>query len=130
MRHPLRLTNSEMKGYRRCKRAWYLGSYLGWGPRRRDFNRPLAIGTRVHNCLAVLYDPKEVQGALEFLKESIAHDLAEYPSESSAILKEGDLAEAMIEGYEQWLEETGADRGFQIVETEGAREAVRSEEHT
>lgn len=130
MRHPLRLTNSEMKGYRRCKRAWYLGTYLGWGKRSRDFNRPLAIGSRVHNALAVLYDPNEPQSALDFLKESVRKDLAQYPSEANAIRKEADLSEAMIEGYEQWLEETGADRGFQIVETEGAREAVLYEDVT
>lgn len=121
MRSPLRLTNSEMKTWRRCHRKWYLSTYRGLAPRRKDFNRPTGIGTRVHNALAAHYEGKD---ALAQLKEGIASDLGRFPEYRADIEKEADLATAMIEGYLQWLEETGEDRGFEVVASEGAREAV------
>lgn len=124
MRSPLRLTNSEVKTFHRCRRKWYLSTFRGLGPRKRDFNRPTGIGTRVHNALAALYDPVAPQDPVAFLKASVAADLVEYPSEAQAINKEADLASAMVEGYVQWLEETGEDRGFEVVASEGAREAI------
>lgn len=124
MRSPLRLTNSEMKTFRRCRRKWYLSIYRGLGPRRRDFNRPTGIGTRVHNVLAVHYDPVSSQDPVAWLRQSVQEDLGKFPDQKTSIEKEADLAEAMIEGYMQWLEETGADRGFEVVASEEAREAV------
>lgn len=130
MRHPLRLTNSEMKTFKRCRRKWWLSTYRGLGPRRRDFNRPTGIGTRVHNALAVLYDPVAPQDPVAWMRQSVQEDLAKFPDEKTAIEKEADLAEAMVEGYCQWLEETGEDRGFEVVASEGAREAVLYEDVT
>jgi hypothetical protein len=130
MRHPLRLTNSEMKTFKRCRRKWWLSTYRGLGPRQRDFNRPTGIGTRVHNALAVLYDPVAPQDPVAWLKQSVQEDLTKFPDERSNIEKEADLALAMIEGYWEWLEETGADRGFEVVASEGAREAVLYEDVT
>lgn len=126
MREVLRLTNSEMKTFKRCRRKWYLSTYRGLGPRRHDFNRPTGIGTRVHNALAVLYQPggEGTGDPVAFLKASVAEDLAKFPEEASSIEKEADLALAMIEGYVEWLAETGEDRGFEVVASEGAREAV------
>lgn len=118
-----RLTNSEMKTFRRCRRKWWLSSVRGLQPLGHDFNRPTGIGNRVHSALAAWYDPVKPQDPVAFMKAGVARDLEVYPEASVEITKEAELAGIMLEGYMQWLEEEGIDRGFKVIAAEGAREA-------
>lgn len=120
---PKRITNSELKQFKRCKRQWWLASYRGL--RRsgaHDFNRPLGIGTRVHDALAAYYHPTERQDPIAFLDAGLARDIAANSAYESEITKEGDLARIMLEGYVQWVQEEGKDVGYTILSTEGALE--------
>lgn len=112
----LRLTNSEMSTWRRCERKWYWESYRGL--RKREVlpaGTPLAIGSRVHVALAAFYSGGS---ATDALAESIARDLATFPEHEAQILKDQDLCSAMIEGYLEWLEETGVDADLRVIAAE------------
>lgn len=117
------LTNSEMKLWRRCRRQWWLSHYRGLRRADVEFNRPLSIGNRVHQCLEVLYSVGERGNPLAKLRETVDADLAKFPMHATDIAKEADLCQAMLEGYLQWLEEEGCDIGFRVVASEGRREA-------
>ena len=47
-----------------------------------------------------------------------AADVASHPAQEAEILKERDLAVTMVEGYMQWLEETGADAELRVLAAE------------
>lgn len=53
----------------------------------------------------------------------VLHEAEEAAGESRDALKQVDLAARMIEGYIEWLEETGADEGLEVVSTEQILEA-------
>lgn len=115
-----------MKLWRRCKRQWYLAYYRRKGFPERDFGRPTGLGTRVHNALEIFYDPGVPRPSnwssqdivLQWLLDGIASDIADYPGYEAEIKKEGDLAERMLEGYFQWLEETGNDQFLRVIAPE------------
>ena len=101
---------------------WYLGYYRGLRKRGFDFNRPLSIGSRVHDALAAYYDPAQRLDPLAHLDRTVTADLEAHPAFETDIRKEADLCRAMLEGYVQWVQETGADEGFRLIAAEGARE--------
>ena len=118
------LTNSEMRVWRRCKRRWWLSVYRQLRPvNAHNFNRPLGIGNRVHDCLAAYYDPDLQEDPIEHLWLSAAKDLEKHPDASDLIEKECNLADAMLSGYLEWLAETGEDQGLTVLEAERARSA-------
>ena len=120
----LRLSNSEMKTWRRCKRKWYLNVYRGLRPREYDFGRPTGLGTRVHDCLSLLYDPRiEDFNPLKYIRQQQLSDIAKHPSYEDAITQDADMAYIMIEGYLQWLEETGNDAELNLIAPEAVMEA-------
>jgi RecB family exonuclease len=121
----IRLTNSEAKTWRRCKRKWYLGTYRGLQKRGRDFNKPLSIGTRIHDALSSYYQPgleRDPKVLLDHVRTTVEKDVEEHPTLEKDIRKEGDLCTAMLEGYIEWLEETGEDADLRVVEAESEME--------
>lgn len=121
----LRLTNSEMKDWRRCRRKWWLGDHRGlqkrgWEP----FNSPLSIGSRIHDVFAVYYVPGyERPDPMQFFEEQLARDLEEHPAMEKDIRKEADLCRKMLEGYFAWLEEEGIDSDLTVIEPESEMES-------
>lgn len=120
-------SNSELKTFKRCRRKWYFGYHLGLTA-REPWTGPLAIGTRMHIALAAMYDPSNPRDPAEVLEELIAADAAKNDDPSDEELKdfnkEADLCRAMIEGYVEWLAETGADEFYEPL---GAEELVEAE---
>lgn len=116
----LRLTNSESKAWRRCKRKWYLGQYRGLQKKGTTFNDPLSIGTRVHAVLAEYYVPGEGErpDPMDFFRAGVERDVEENPAYEDDIRKEADLCRAMLEGYFEWLEEEGEDHDLRVVAPE------------
>lgn len=133
----LRLTNSEMALWRQDRRHWYLACYrrlrlksqtvLVTTPtggieekERVAVNTPLAIGTRVHDALAAYYVPEgeEVVDPVEWIRQSYDRDIAADPIGEADLVKEKDLSVTMVEGYMQWLEETGADAELRVLAPE------------
>jgi hypothetical protein len=116
---PLRLTNSEMAMARECRRKWYLSTYLRRGKREPDFGKPTGLGTRVHNALEALYDPlRQDVDPLQLIRDGVQEDIERFPSYADDIVKEGEMALIMMEGYLQWLAEEGEDMNLELVSSE------------
>lgn len=134
-----RISNSEVQTFKHCRRRWWLGWYRGL---RLRFQAPgaLSLGNAVHRSLAAYYVPAEMQPVdpREALEKVIAEDEANLinalsqrsAQDASEIMisfkKDADLARAMIEGYLQWIAETGADQGY-IVDAPEQQLSVRIE---
>lgn len=130
-------SNSETETFKRCPRKWWLGWYRRLTLRAADRTGPLATGDRVHRALACWYVPDgqtrvDPRDALERIIVDDWTAVANVARERG--LDETQLAElanrfqdanslerAMIEGYVQWLQETGADSEYRIV---GAEQAI------
>jgi hypothetical protein len=117
----IRLTNSEAKGWKRCKRKWYLGQYRGLGKKTVEFDRPLSIGTRMHNALEDYYQPgleRDPERVMKNFWDGINADLEEHPALADDLKKEADKCDAMLTGYFEWLEEEGLDADLEVVSPE------------
>lgn len=116
----------------RCKREWYLTHYRKLSPKRTNPASALRTGGRVHDALEAIYTPGEYSpdAAMEALNAAIQRDMRTYkeecekqgfpPSEEDlkAMEKANELERIMVEGYLEWLEETGADVGLQVIAPE------------
>lgn len=116
----LGLSNSEMADFRRCRRKWYLGYYRGLRKiREEEPGSAVWVGNLVHDALAHYYDPATGHGDPVAYATSVIEDaVVEFPAEETRIRKEADLPLAMIEGYVEWLAESGADADLKILGSE------------
>lgn len=129
-----RISNSELQTFKRCRRKWWLGWYRELTLQSESYTGVRSTGTRVHRALAAWYVPEGEQrvdprDALERVivedwtaiqrlateREANEERLAQFATEFSASCN---LERAMIEGYIQWLEETGADSDLRIIASE------------
>lgn len=127
---PLTVSNSELNSFKWCKRNWYVSWYL-LKRRRREHRTPVSaatLGTKVHVALATYY--ADGTNPLETLTRVYAEDLAYWREEAEDALtvellqKEQSLAQAMVEGYVQWVEETGADEDYTVTDVEHRMEVA------
>jgi len=129
-----RVSNSELQTFKRCRRKWWLGWYRRLMLQTEDFTSVRATGTRVHRALSYWYVPdgeKRVDPR-DALERVIVDDwtkvalLAQQRHTSDEQLGElavefaqaTNLERAMVEGYVQWLEETGVDAELRITDSE------------
>ena len=131
------ITNSELACFCRCKRKWWLAFFRKLKLKYEDPTGVRGLGTRLHVALADWYSPGNkdpMQSLLESFKQdrefllSLTQD-PEVPFDLTEKLSDLDKDEAygvaMLEGYFQWLRETGADEGLRILGSE-QRVTVRS----
>jgi hypothetical protein len=132
-----RVSNSEIQTFKRCRRQWWLAWHRGLRPKVESPLGALAIGQNIHVALGGWYVPDgqprtNPQETLEVLLKEAAERLGTYwgsqeknvpPEELKILLSEADLQRIMLEGYMQWIEETGADQDFTIIESERYVEA-------
>lgn len=122
MNEPLIITQSTVKAWQHCRRCWFLGHYLKLVP-VDDYKSTTNIGNLVHDGLADYYalgsDP------VAYVNDLVAKALEDAPSPERArdIAKDGDMASIMVEGYLEWLVETGADYDMTQAEPERTLEA-------
>lgn len=118
-------TNSELQSWRRCRRQWWLAWYRKLTTRGDDRTGARATGDRVHRALAMWYVPAgEVQtdprDALERvivedwtkitkLAQEQGMDELRFADLTKQFQDATTLERIMIEGYVEWLKETGAD---------------------
>lgn len=117
----IRLTNSEARNWRRCKRKWWLGQYRGLGRKTVEFDRPLSIGTRMHNALEDYYQPgleRDPERVMKNFWDGVNADLEEHAALADDLKKEADKCDAMLTGYFEWLEEEGLDEDLEVVSSE------------
>lgn len=113
------ISNSEIQTFKECKRKWWLTYYRGLQMKLERPSGPLALGTRVHAALEAYYadnqDPVEVYRQLA---EADRYNLLVEQRPTDDFDKEAELGRVMIEGYVEWLEETGADENLEVVGAE------------
>lgn len=119
-----RISNSEIKAFKRCRRRWWLGYYRGLRPKLEDWTGVRALGNKVHMVLGDYYDPtkpdiNDAEAALSMWDLMLEQDLEHAPDEKHTdIVKESDLGRAMLEGYFEWLAEEGADSDLEVIGAE------------
>lgn len=115
----IQVSNSELQCFRDCRRKWWFEYY-------RKLRKPesltgaLALGTNVHAALASYYSPNGSKGLALGVLSSIYEDAKQncLEIELNDIEKDAKLARIMVEGYFEWLEETGIDENLEIIEPE------------
>lgn len=139
---PIPISNSEIQLFKSCRRSWYLTYYLGLRKKARSILGPLPLGTRVHAALEAYHrdsvDPVEAYIDLFEADKNIFYSNAPselafaraVDSESSdedllsdrekKFLSEGELGRIMIEGYLDWLQESGVASEYEIIDVENA----------
>ena len=127
-----RVSNSEVSTFKRCRRKWWLVYVRGL---RSVYEPPFgarATGTRGHAALAAWYRPDgeervNPRDALEIIIESeraqleATTDLEEGTLERFS--KDAELERVVIEGYVEWLKETGVDSEYRVIGSERYLEA-------
>jgi hypothetical protein len=110
------ISNSEIQTWKSCRRRWLLSYYFGYQRTDRAPAGSAILGTRLHAALEGYYgyglDP--VTLIRRFYRDALEQH-AEYQDE---LVKELGLAINILEGYLEWLGETGADADLQVVATE------------
>lgn len=109
--HNIRLiSNSEVQAFKRCRRKWALGYVSGFSPKSRPISGPLPFGTAIHHALERYYGHGEDPVAWW-----IANQVPVYDLENKAEEKDARLGRVMLEGYLEWVEETGIDSTMEVI---------------
>lgn len=126
------VTNSEVTAFLRCRRKWWLRYVRGKSLKRQSQVGTWQLGNWVHSALAAYYQSSqfEEEVAYDDLRSSRDSAIEQTPEDSEAIRKQFDLAERMVQGYFEWLAETGADADFEVIAAEQSRSAQISEDVT
>lgn len=125
-------SNSEIQTFKGCRRKWWLQWYRGLTPRAQEWTGVRNIGSRIHVALEGFYTPPGVlsQDPLALHERAVDEDMSAFLSHWEATpfgvpadeLKKLEnnfaLERVMLEGYLQWLEETGADANIEVIASE------------
>lgn len=127
-------SNSELQTWKKCRRKWWLAWYRRLQLNVQSFSDVRATGTRIHRALEAWYVPDgqprvDPRTALERIVVEDWTAITELAAKRnvddehlSALAVEftsaTNLERAMIEGYVQWLAETGADADLRITGSE------------
>lgn len=113
------VSNSEIQTFKKCRRKWWLEYYRLLAKPQEPRVGALAFGTRIHLVLERFYGYGEDPVSLH--SELIQADrikVEESGEDEKKFESEAELGQIMIEGYLDWLEETGADKDLEVVSTE------------
>lgn len=130
------VSNSEVQTWKRCRRKWWLSWYLGFALKTESVTDVRAIGNRIHRALEQWYRPEgeprvDPRDALERIivedwtrinatarEQNYGEDrLADL---TIAFANANNLERAMVEGYVDWLAETGVDADLRVTGSEVA----------
>lgn len=128
------VSNSLLQDFKRCRRRWWLRWYRSLALQTENYVGVRSTGTRIHAALAAWYVPDgqvrvDPRQALERavvedwtkiakLAEQRGADQDQLTSLAEEFAKSTNLERAMVEGYVQWLEETGVDSGLRVIASE------------
>lgn len=115
------VSNSEIQTFKQCQRKWWLQWFRGLAPKGIEVQGIRATGTRVHIAMEALYQP-EPGDALGALVSAQSTDMAiaeasEF-TDMKKLLSDFQTERIMVEGYLEWLQETGADAHLEVVGSE------------
>jgi hypothetical protein len=125
----LKVSNSELRAFKRCRRKWWLAYFLRLRA-KRDGVGALSIGNMVHAPLEAYYalpdrDPETFQWE-PILAAHVQARLQDdrLPQEKHpAMLEDYELAKIMLRGYFEWLTAEGIDSEFRVLAAEEEIEA-------
>ncbi len=120
-------TNSEIQTWKRCRRKWWFGHWLKLKLIRGKVSKPREVGSVVHRRIDRYYQGGMVADVMEELALDIEGMHAEFPDQEKEIKGVGDLSRIMLEGYFEWIEETGADSHLEVIAPEQAVEVEMPE---
>lgn len=128
------VSNGENQTFKRCRRKWWLSWYRGLQLRTEQLVGARAVGTRVHRALQLWYAPEgqprvDPRDALERVIVEDWNQVAAVAAEQGyveerftdlarAFAQSTNLERAMVEGYVQWLAETGVDAELRVIAPE------------
>lgn len=117
------ISNSEMETFLDCPRKWYLTYYSNIVRTSEPIDSIAAreAGTEAHAGVEAYYTTGSEVAAYAVMQQRREEALSrlEDPTERKLwASKVGDVAHAMVEGYFQWLSETGADEGYRFTNIE------------
>lgn len=132
------VSNSELQTWKRCRRKWWLGWFRGLKLRAESPVGPRQVGDRCHRALKAHYvpgGPAKPDQMLDELERLIVLDRTALlhrgepvdPDIVKRFESEADLERAMLEGYVDWLAETGADADYEVMSAETYLEAPLAE---
>lgn len=121
------VTQSEMGCWRRCKRKWWL-SYYRKLRLKPQYQKPNALsqGISFHDLMDVHYqggDWREIVVEQERRIKELETEGTIDAAKAKKYLGQIELAAIMVEGYEEWIEESGEDAGLEIIGSEVRMEA-------
>ena len=111
---------SDLQRFANCRRSWHLGTYLGLRRKEEPMHGPLPFGGRIHKALelwrnGVFASPAAAYAALVAQDIEIAKENGLF---TEHLDKEAKLGQVMLEGYVEWLDETGEDARFETLSIE------------
>jgi hypothetical protein len=112
---------SDLGTFHQCRRRWWLATYR----RLRRIDEPptgaLPFGSRIHSALEAFYDGT-VSSPVTAWNALMQHEFAVAEANGSPFTadldKESKLGHRMLEGYLEWLEETGEDSVWEVIGVE------------
>jgi len=121
-RYPaLSVTQSDLASFVTDRRSWFLGVYLGLRSKTPVVTGAACLGTRLHAALEEYYGySRDLLDAYDDVvrKERLRLSLATFYYDKEEWEKEVSLGRTMLEGYEEWLVETDADRDLEVIAAE------------
>jgi hypothetical protein len=124
----MRISNSEVQVFKRCRRKWHFSYYLWLKPNFEKATGPAPIGNRIHACLNVYYESLMAGMPTDMAVDTTMayHDNealnvienAGVGEDLDAYAKETDLTRIMLEGYFEWLQNEGVDEGLTVTGSE------------
>lgn len=115
----LKVSQSELLEFRECRRRWWFRYVEGWA-KPEEYYGALPLGTNIHAALCEFYtEGGTKESSMELLYSTYNRALQYcFEDDVAKVQKDFKLAVIMLEGYWEWLEETGADQYLEIIESE------------
>lgn len=120
----MKIANSELQVFKRCKRRWWLQYYRRLRQRREGVGA-LSIGNMVHAPLEVYYaTPDRDPATFDWKRVLDAHyqerlNHPEFPHDKAPEMQaDYELAQLMLAGYFEWLMFEGADADIEVTAAE------------
>jgi hypothetical protein len=112
---------SDLGTFNQCRRRWWLATYRRLRRIDEPPTGPLPFGSRIHAALEAFYDgtvadPATAWNAL--MQHEFAVDSANGGWHTQDLDKESKLGHRMLEGYLEWLAETGEDAYWDVIGVE------------
>lgn len=118
-------SHTEMVTFKDCRRKWYLQYYLKLRRRREPRAVARDTGIVVHAALHQFYIAGGLDGAhskalmYQYIDNARDEDMLKVDeSDRKAVIEIHDTAKIVVDGYVEWLHETGADIGYRFDHSE------------